>query len=463
GIHGRRQGMASPAGCGPAGTAVRAGGAPIHDRARGACVRQGGRRRHAGLVARRRGPSHRRGRRPGHRAGQHRQPGAGGRQPDRRRCVRQRRRTDHGDPEQRVERADPARHRGQRAFPRRAVTVRHVLLLAALLAPSAAAAAGAIDLRVPHGGGYSVPVTSLKEARFRATVRQQYDFSCGSAAVATLLTYQYGVPVDEAEVFRYMYATGDQARIRAKGFSLLDMRRYLASRGFTADGFQEPLDRLLEQGLPAIVLIDDRGYRHFVVVRGLRQGRVLVADPARGTRAIARRDFDRMWDNRLLFVVHNRRELASFNQARDWDAAPAAPLHMGIQRQGLRDVVIPRRGPGDIWWRTGSPHCSCWPCRGPAHRRPRAASRGRCGRGLWIRPRSTRSAADSPCRRACGSRSASNAPCTSTARWSWRSASTWPTSAAPAPRRRASWRRWRRRSWSRSAGPARSWRSRPGW
>ena len=111
---------------------------------------------------------------------------------------------------------------------------------------------------------------------------------------------------------------------------------------------QEPLDRLLEQGLPAIVLIDDRGYRHFVVVRGLRQGRVLVADPARGTRAIARRDFDRMWDNRLLFVVHNRRELASFNQARDWDAAPAAPLHMGIQRQGLGDVVIPRRGPGDI-------------------------------------------------------------------------------------------------------------------
>lgn len=228
------------------------------------------------------------------------------------------------------------------------MTVRHALLLAALLAPSAAAAAGAIDLRVPHGGGYSVPVTSLKEARFRATVRQQYDFSCGSAAVATLLTYQYGVPVDEAEVFRYMYATGDQARIRAEGFSLLDMRRYLASRGFTADGFQEPLDRLLEQGLPAIVLIDDRGYRHFVVVRGLRQGRVLVADPARGTRAIARRDFDRMWDNRLLFVVHNRRELASFNQARDWDAAPAAPLHMGIQRQGLGDVVIPRRGPGDI-------------------------------------------------------------------------------------------------------------------
>ena len=206
----------------------------------------------------------------------------------------------------------------------------------------------AIDLRVPHGGGYSVPVTSLKEARFRTTVRQQYDFSCGSAAVATLLTYQYGIAVDEAEVFRQMYASGDQARIRAEGFSLLDMRRYLATRGFQADGFQVPLDRLLEQGLPAIVLVNDRGYRHFVVVRGLRHGRVLVADPARGSRAIPRRDFERLWDNRVLFVVHNRRELASFNQARDWNLAPSAPLHTAIQRQGLRDIVIPRRGPGDI-------------------------------------------------------------------------------------------------------------------
>ena len=228
----------------------------------------------------------------------------------------------------------------------RAALLATVLLVSA--APASLAWAGSMDLRVPYGGGYSVPVTSLKEARFRTTVRQQYDFSCGSAAVATLLTYQYGIPVDEADVFRHMYATGDQARIRVEGFSLLDMQRYLASRGFQADGFQVPLDRLLEQGLPAIVLVNDRGYRHFVVVRGLRHGRVLVADPARGARAIPRRDFDRIWDNRVLFVVHNRRELASFNQTRDWNLAPSAPLEAGIQRQGLQNIVMPRRGPGDI-------------------------------------------------------------------------------------------------------------------
>ena len=223
-----------------------------------------------------------------------------------------------------------------------------LLIAVALAAASRQAVSGGLEVRVPYGGGYTMQVTSLKEARFRATVRQRYDFSCGSAAVATLLTYQYGFPVGEADVFRQMYAAGDQAKIRGEGFSLLDMRRYLESRGFSADGFLLPLDKLTEEGLPAIVLINDRGYRHFVVVRGLRDGRVLVGDPARGSRTIPRRDFDAMWDNKVLFVVHNRRELASFNQARDWNAAPLAPMELGIQRQGLQDIVIPRRGPGDI-------------------------------------------------------------------------------------------------------------------
>ncbi len=215
-------------------------------------------------------------------------------------------------------------------------------------AACAAAQAGSVSVRVPYSGSYAIQLTSLKEARFKTTVPQQYDFSCGSAATATLLTYQYGHPVTEAEVFRQMYANGDQARIRKQGFSLLDMRRYLQSQGFEADGFELPLDKLFDEGLPAIVLLNDRGYRHFVVVKGLRRGRVLVGDPARGTRALTRTDFERLWDNRVLFVVHNRRDLAGFNESRDWRTAPPAPMAMGIGRQSLQSIVMSRRGAGDI-------------------------------------------------------------------------------------------------------------------
>jgi predicted double-glycine peptidase len=220
--------------------------------------------------------------------------------------------------------------------------------MALSLAWAMPAQASDMDVRVPHAGGFSVRVTSLKEARFKTTVPQQYDFSCGSAAMATLLTYQYGVAVNEEQIFVRMFTFGNQAKIRKEGFSLLDMRRYLQSRGFEADGFELPLDKLAEEGVPAIVLLNDRGYRHFVVIKGLRNGRVLMGDPARGTRAMPRSRFEALWDNRVLFVIHNRRDIARFNLPRDWSTVPPAPLDMGIQREGLRNITMPKRGPGDI-------------------------------------------------------------------------------------------------------------------
>ncbi|MGV8939967.1 MAG: C39 family peptidase [Lysobacter sp.] len=229
-----------------------------------------------------------------------------------------------------------------------AATCLAVLVGAATVITPSVAPASSVEMRTPHGGSYTLKLTSLKEARFKTTVAQRYDFSCGSAATATLLTYQYGHPISEEQVFLQMYRHGNQPKIRMEGFSLLDMRRFLASEGFIADGFELPLEKLLEEGLPAIVLLNDRGYRHFVVVKGLRDGRVLLGDPARGTRAMSVGRFRALWDNGVLFVIHNRREVAQFNQARDWRTAPPAPLQAGIGRQGLYDIVMPKLGPGDI-------------------------------------------------------------------------------------------------------------------
>jgi len=210
------------------------------------------------------------------------------------------------------------------------------------------AAAAPVVLPGVQGGSYSLHMTSLKEIRFRNTIRQKYDFSCGSAAVATLLTYQYGYPVDEQEAFVQMYAHGDRPKINREGFSLLDIKRFLQANGFDADGFQVPLEKLLQENLPAIVLIDERGYHHFVVIKGLLDGRVLVGDPARGTRSIPRAQFDAAWKNHLVFVIHNRRALARFNTRDDWRAAPMAPVNSAIDRTGLGNITLPKRGPGDI-------------------------------------------------------------------------------------------------------------------
>ncbi len=119
--------------------------------------------------------------------------------------------------------------------------------------PAARPAAQAAESLVRDAGGnYRMQVTSLREARFKTTIRQQYDFSCGSAAVATLLTFQYGQPVSEQEVFQEMYARGEQAKIQREGFSLLDMKRFLASRGFLADGYELPLSSWRKRRSPQL-------------------------------------------------------------------------------------------------------------------------------------------------------------------------------------------------------------------
>jgi uncharacterized protein len=222
------------------------------------------------------------------------------------------------------------------------------LTLAGALALGGGIPAKAMELTGAGGGVFFVKVTSLKEARFRATTRQQFDFSCGSAAIATLLTHHYNYPVTEQAVFNEMFARGDQIKIRKEGFSLLDMKIYLEAHQFKADGFELPLSKLLESGLPAIVLISEKGYHHFVVIKGMRDGRVLMGDPSSGTRAVSQGHFASIWVNKLLFVIHNQKMKAQFNQDDDWQVAPRAPLSAGVGVEGMSSLALTKLGPGDF-------------------------------------------------------------------------------------------------------------------
>jgi uncharacterized protein len=202
------------------------------------------------------------------------------------------------------------------------------------------------EMPIQAGGTFSVPVASMKDLRYRNTLRQKYDFSCGSAALATLLTHHYGHPVGEQTVFQEMYERGDRAKIRKEGFSLLDMKAYLEAHGYEADGFVADVSKLVLAGVPAIALVKESGYFHFVVIKGLRYGRVLIGDPSAGTRAIPLRQFKEIWVNQILFVIRNKIELASFNADADWRVAPKGPIEGGIYR-GAAEAMFAKRGPSD--------------------------------------------------------------------------------------------------------------------
>src|SRR6185312_5274786 len=151
-----------------------------------------------------------------------------------------------GDPEHRQQRADPERRHRQRAVQAMSRMLPALAIVLALAWPGGLLA-GSVEINGGTGSTYTLHLTTFKEAKFRNTVRQKYDFSCGSAAVATLLTYQYGYPVTEQAAFAQMYAHGDRVRINKEGFSLLDIKSYLQTLGFEADGFRLPLDKLAQE------------------------------------------------------------------------------------------------------------------------------------------------------------------------------------------------------------------------
>jgi uncharacterized protein len=198
-----------------------------------------------------------------------------------------------------------------------------LVLAVVLLALCAGEPARAGSVLVPGAtmGEIRVPVVSMKALAFRGTVQQRFDFSCGSAAVATLLTYHYEDPVPEAEIFMAMYRAGDQAKIRREGFSLLDMKNYLVQRGYQADGYRITLDKLREIGVPAIVLVSNHGYKHFTVVKGVTGREVFLGDPALGRKVQSRTEFEHSW-NGLVFIVRSKKDVAQrhFNQPAEWPA-----------------------------------------------------------------------------------------------------------------------------------------------
>lgn len=201
--------------------------------------------------------------------------------------------------------------------------------------------AGIVTVPAVSGGGFTVKVTSMKEARFRSTILQEYDFSCGSAALATLLTYHYEDKISEQDVFKAMFDIGDQEKIRRNGFSLLDMKNYLEANGYKAAGYKISLDKLAEIGVPAIVLINIKGYKHFVVLKGVSEKRVLLSDPAAGTRTVPRDEFESMW-NGLTFIILNKKNIAKnhFNRDQEWHVREKAPLGLALSQSELANVTL---------------------------------------------------------------------------------------------------------------------------
>jgi predicted double-glycine peptidase len=178
------------------------------------------------------------------------------------------------------------------------------LVLATL---SAGACAHADDVSfagvLPNGAQYTAHVNSMQALRFANIVRQRTDYSCGAAALATVLRYGYHLDVDESVVIDGMLGLSDIQQVQQRGFSMLDIKHYVEALGMRGRGYRVDSARLRTLRVPVIVLMDIRGYRHFVVLKQVHDDQVELADPILGNRSMALNDFMKAWPSHVLFVV----------------------------------------------------------------------------------------------------------------------------------------------------------------
>jgi len=164
----------------------------------------------------------------------------------------------------------------------------------------------AAPVPVPGRDLLNVPVQSLVALRFKNVVRQAYDVSCGAAALATLLKYYYGEQVTEHEIVQAMLKLGDATKIQEEGFSLLEMKRYAQQQGYVVGGYRiDDVHHLNKLKAPVITLMNIRGYAHFVVIKGVAEGQVFIADPAFGNRSQSLEKFAQEWNRTILVILSN--------------------------------------------------------------------------------------------------------------------------------------------------------------
>lgn len=156
---------------------------------------------------------------------------------------------------------------------------------------------------------------SFKELRDQNVIKQSFDYSCGTAALATILKFYFSENVSEQEILGITFLSlsdNEELLKKKQGISLLDLQRTSDILGYRADGFYLLPENLKKISRPVIVYIKPNGYEHFAVFKGVYNDRIYLADPSLGNIRMPIYRFLNMWINTngkgVVFVMEKKDE-----------------------------------------------------------------------------------------------------------------------------------------------------------
>ena len=111
-------------------------------------------------------------------------------------------------------------------------------------------------------GARADTVTTWRDLRDARVVKQNLDYSCGAASVATILREFYALDVAEADVL-------DALGLADGRYSFADLAEAVGRWGLKGGGLALSFEQLKKLSVPVVAYMKHRGQDHFSVVRGV--------------------------------------------------------------------------------------------------------------------------------------------------------------------------------------------------
>jgi hypothetical protein len=141
-------------------------------------------------------------------------------------------------------------------------------------------------------------VDNWQETKSKNLVMQEHEYTCGAAALATLMIYYFGEDITEKkilDVIEKQMPADEWAEKFTSGLSVRDLMNGARKLGYEAESRELKLSDLIALTAPVIVHLEDNDFQHFVVYRGVVEDRVYLADPILGNIRVPIDKFKDQW------------------------------------------------------------------------------------------------------------------------------------------------------------------------
>ncbi|NND98154.1 MAG: hypothetical protein HKN47_12575 [Pirellulaceae bacterium] len=187
---------------------------------------------------------------------------------------------------------------------------------------------------------FQKPVESWRERKTKHVVMQQRDYSCGAAALATLLRYYWGHNVNEnmvLGVIENMLTDEELLERSSEGLTMADLESAAVKMGYKASVGEIKFSKLVESKVPVILVINLGGVNHFVVLRDIVGNCAFLADPLRGNTRVSTTTLQRTWVKNAILVVAPGDETQSYRSQMGVTAAERSEGY--LNRQVIRRQI----------------------------------------------------------------------------------------------------------------------------